>query len=136
MSLETDLVAALGASAPVAAIVGDRVHPWRLPERPVFPAIVYQVIGRPHEYAHDGPAKLSTPVLQLSLWGGSGDGAVLDVIELSERVRELLGGFAGDLGGGARVAGLMLIDERDDVEPDTGWFRKIQDWRGMRREEA
>lgn len=135
MSMTTDLLHALRQAAPVDAMVADRIYPRRLPAEPTFPALVYQLINQPRDYAHDGPSKLARPTVQVSCWGGGGDSAVADAERLADRVRAALDGFSGRLGGGMIVGGLMLIDERDDQEPDTGWVRKIQDWRTWRREE-
>lgn len=43
MGFESDLVASLREYTPLAAIVGDRIHPVRAPWQQTFPYITYQI---------------------------------------------------------------------------------------------
>jgi hypothetical protein len=75
----TEVVDLLAAIAPT--------YPMVLPEHPTYPCIVYQQITHPRALAHDGPAGLDWPRVQLTCYASSYAGAR----ELADEVRDLDG---------------------------------------------
>ncbi|HJV92175.1 MAG TPA: DUF3168 domain-containing protein [Azonexus sp.] len=63
------------AAAPVAALIGDRVYPVRLPPEPVLPAVAYQVIGEDRAKAPRSRPGLVKSMVQLSVIGADYDEA-------------------------------------------------------------
>lgn len=115
--------AAIVAMIPDASADGVRIHPNRLPQRAELPALVYQVISRPHnEYAHDGESGLRSPRVQWSCWGKTYD----DAHDLAETLTAELGGKTLELAS-TRFAVAMISDEIDDIQAETGNQRVIVD---------
>lgn len=105
-----------GLKSLLDGLASGRVYAMQLPERPEFPAIVYQRISGPRA----GP--LWRPRYQLSCWARS----YREAEALAEAVTTALHGFNGDIDG---VEGVVLVasDGLDDYEPDTGLYRRILD---------
>jgi len=113
MSLETDLVTYLTTHQGVAAIIGTHIEPMVLTGSP--PAIVYQRISTPPGLA----AGYLEPRVRLSCWGLTY--AAADA--LAAQVRSALDHYHGALGA---VHALSWVDsERDDHDPETGYYRRI-----------
>lgn len=67
MSAEADLVALLRASAAVAAIVGTRIWPVRMPDNATLPGVVYQRVSTV-ESPDLGARSLRESRFQLDCW--------------------------------------------------------------------
>lgn len=123
MSLETALRAYLLADAAVAAAVGGRVYPRRLPQGPAFPAIVYQRVDTRRGHDMSGPDGLPRPRVQITTWAGSVQAAT----DAAALVRKRLDGFRGAWGG-VTVGSCLCVGERDIDDPETARVGVIQDY--------
>lgn len=112
------LVAELTTDPRTSALVGDRVVPKRMEEQGEFPQIVYHRISGPHQYSQDGDTGLQSPRYQLDIWARDPDSA--DAV--AEAVIDVLSGRS--FGG---VTFTIIVGDRDDYEPPTGFYRRIVD---------
>jgi hypothetical protein len=120
--IEQDLRAYLLAKPAIAALVGDRMYPERLPQRAALPAITYQRVFGTSLFTHDGAAGLGRGRLQLDCWGSTYQQSA----ELAEAVRAELAGYLGPMGGTGSVApriGTVI----DAPEPEIDRWRRIVD---------
>lgn len=129
MSWISELKDEVATRAPIVALISDsspdgvKIHPNKLPQRADLPALVYQVISRPHnEYTHDGESGLRSPRVQWSAWGKTYD----DAHDLAEALTSEFGGTTIELAS-TRFAVAMISDEIDDVQAETGNQRVIVD---------
>ncbi len=126
MNAETAVRAALLADPAVAALVGSRIYPMRLPQNPALPAVVFQRISAPPDgLTIDGRAGRVPIRLQLSLWAQTYDGARALMAAVDAR----LDGYSGSNGDGTALRLVALKNMSDDYEPETGLYRVIADYR-------
>lgn len=92
--MEAAIRTLLLADATVAGLVADRIYPLVLPQKPTLPAVTYQRISTPIQYAQGGPS-LATPRLQIDCWAGDYDSAKA----LAAAVAAVLSGYKGTTGG-------------------------------------
>ena len=124
MSIETGLRTQLVNNTAVAAIVGSRVYPVKMPLGYTLPCISYQRISSERYPFLDGPSGRVIPRFQVDCYAES----YSDVRELAEKVRLALDGFKGALGSEAHVGGISIQSERDLWEDNTEVFRVTQDY--------
>lgn len=123
MILEEGLHAHLIANAPLAASVGTRIYPMRLPEQFTAPAVTYQRIltNRPH--SHDETTSgVANPRLQIDVWSFD----YLSAKNTNTLVKNALKGFKGAFTVGAeniRIDGVLLAGERDFIQPEQDLYR-------------
>ncbi len=126
MSLHAGLRAYLLSQTAVTDLVDDRLHPSRLPDKPVLPAVVYTVVADVRDYAHDQALDLGRPLVQLDVWSTRQASA----LALADALIEALVGYRGAMGGIAYTAGWRLDGQRDLFEEETGFYRVSLDFRG------
>lgn len=116
MTIEEAIQAHLLATPNVAALVGVRVYPVKMPQRPTYPAVVYNRISGPREHSQDGSSGLAHPRFQLDCFAATYAGAK----DLASKVRLALDGFRGSMGGvsGVDVNAVFIEDDRDDYDDD------------------
>lgn len=107
-------------------LVNERVYPGRLPDKPMLPAVVYQVITNVAVFAYEGPIPLRNPRIQIDIW--SQRAAEAEQIALA--VVEATLGYRGPMGDVGYTAGWRLEDETDIYETETGFYRTSLDFRG------
>ena len=123
MSLETALRAYVLADAAIAAAVGQRMYPRRLPQGPTLPALVYLRVDTRREHDMDGPDGLPRPRVQVTAWGANVQAAT----ELAALVRVRLDGYRGAWGAVA-IGACLCVGERDLDDPETGRNAVAQDY--------
>lgn len=96
-SLKQALVYHLAHSAPLAALVGDRVRPDYLPESDARPAIAYEVLSDQVDVHLTGVSGTATARVKLAIVGD--DPASCDAVRAA--VANRLNGYRGAPGGGA-----------------------------------
>ncbi len=114
----------LAATAGVTALVGNRIHPLRLPPGGALPAITYQMVSDPRQYTHDGAAGLAQPRIQITCWGetdSNGNSLYSSAKALAAAVRVALSAFSGTLGGagGVFTGYCFTANEIDLYDPET-----------------
>lgn len=137
MTIKEAIFRHLTTNAGLAALVGDRVYPKKLPQpkppkKPTLPAIVYHRITTPREHDQDGSANLHSPLWQFDCFATT-DGQASEVARV---LRLALDGFAGTMGGvgGVAVDAAFVEDEQDDYDDTTEFFRSIVDFTIMHHE--
>jgi len=123
MTLETALRAYTLADAAVAAQVGTRMYPRKLPQNPTLPALVYQRVDTRRLHVMEGPDGLPRARMQITAWASSVSG----LEGTTEAVRERLDGFAGAWGD-LYVGACLCVAERDLDDPETGRVGVAQDY--------
>lgn len=131
MSIESGIYTALTTDTDVAALItnGDspetfRVYPLRLKEGYSLPAISYQRISTDRLHDLDGPTGRASPRFQIDCWAAS----YSTVRDLATKVRAVLDGHKGTLGGEANVGGIHQQGERDGFEEDIETYRVTMDF--------
>jgi hypothetical protein len=114
------------ADAGVAALIGSRLYPLKLPQSPVYPASVYQRISGPRDHDHGGSTGKAEVRIQVTHWATSYSG----VKQVAEAFRAALDGYSGAMGSTA-VALCRLANEIDGfehTENDSGDYSVRQDF--------
>ncbi len=106
-------------------LVGSRIYPLALPQRPTFPAVVYQRITEPGDYTLSGDTNWRFIRLQLTWYDDDYD----DLRDLVDSANALLSGYTGTVGSFAKIQSCMLDTERDDADLEIGLWSTIQDWK-------
>lgn len=123
MSLETALRTYVLADAAVAAAVGARMYPRRLPQGPTLPALAYQRIDTRRLHDLDGPDGLPRARVQIAAWAANVQAAT----DAAAAVRERLDGFKGAWGD-VQIGACLCVAERDLDDPETGRSAVVQDY--------
>ena len=112
-------------STAIAAVVGGRVFPKRIPHGESLPAITVNRIDTIYEKVHGEPSLSKTPKLQIVSWATSLDTAK----SLGAKVETALDGFMGVLGHGTSVMEVEVINIEgenfdDDKETGLNWINQ------------
>lgn len=110
MSIETELTTYLKAHI---ATVTQRVYPLRLPDSPTLPALTYGKVSAAPEYAHDGPAGLTSERWQFSCWALTYAAARA----IANEVKTHLSGYSGDMGA-LEIGSIFVANEIDLYDPE------------------
>ncbi len=115
------------ADAGIAAIVGTRVYPIKIPQGIKLASIVYSRISGAGDYHHGGPSGLAMPRYQIDAWAPTGDAATI----LANLIKDRIDGYRGVMGsGGAAVTvqGVFMLDEREDYDDTVQMSRMSRDY--------
>jgi len=120
MTSEESIYSMLAADAAVAAIVGSRIYPLRMPddENAVLPSVVYTRVSGARATPMAGGATLENPRIQVDSWATTYAGAKA----LSEAVRAAL-----EETGGTGLKAILLSDS-DLMDDETGDYRVSMDF--------
>lgn len=129
LDVEQALVSRLLNTSAVSTLIGTRMHPLRLPDTAVFPAIVYTEVSAPITATHDETANstLTHARYQIDAWATTYSGSVV----LAKAIFEALHSYSGIITKGAdtfRIYASLRQDRRKDNDPETGLFRVMQDF--------
>lgn len=121
--IEAAIRAHLIADAGLAALVGARVYPLQLPQRPTLPAVTYQHIStlptqhRDNPYAHHERSRY-----QFDCWAGDYDSTLA--------VRAALAAAMGTLAqtDDLRIDVALLQGKRDNIDTAAGRWRATMDY--------
>ena len=118
MTVESDLVAKIKASAAITTAVGTRVYPIALPQLETWPgdSITYEV---PSNFSYrdlTGPAGRDRPRFRIHCWAQTYGGAVA----LANLVKTHLDGFQGLMG--ATQVGQIRFESATDLQDDEPRF--------------
>lgn len=108
------------AAPAIAALVGTRVYPLRLPQKATFPAIVLQRISDVRWSHLRGAGSLARPRFQVDCWATTH----LAATQLGSLCRARLAGFAGTFTDAEspatviRVQAIVMDSEQDLFEED------------------
>lgn len=118
LDIEQALVSHLLADSALTAIIGDRLYPLAIPETGKVPAVVYQRISSQRVLALDGSSSANSPRIQFSCYAASFGQAK----QIAMKLYESLDCFRGVLGNKTKAA-VLMADNRDDFEQETGRYR-------------
>lgn len=118
--IESLVVQRLLADPAVAALVGERVEPLKLPQKPTLPALVYSRVSTKRVLTHDGPGP-ERPRIQVDCWAST----PREAKDLAAAVRACLD--APELPPGD-LLGSFLDNELDLHEPESGLYRVMADY--------
>lgn len=109
--------------AGLSALIGGRVYPGQLPQRPSLPAITYQRVSTTAVATRDnsGYASLERPRFQFDCWGATRK----EARTVAAALRHALATFPQ--ASSPRVDVALLANDFDDYEPDTDRHRVIMD---------
>jgi Protein of unknown function (DUF3168) len=111
--MEAAIRSLLLADSAVTTLVGTRICPLVLPQKPTLPAITYQRISGQTQYTHDGPA-LARPRVQIDCWASDYDTAK----SLAAAAAAVLSGFKG-ISSGVEIEGVFSAGCREFYEAET-----------------
>jgi RNase P/RNase MRP subunit POP5 len=110
----------------VTALVGQRVYPEQLPQKPTLPAITYSQVSAVRVRDLSGPAGKARRRISFSCWATTHDMAH----QVADALRQSIDPFYGDMHG-ASIHSIILENEFDLFEEETGTvglYRVIQDY--------
>jgi hypothetical protein len=107
MSIETDVYAALASHAPLAALVGDRIFPYALPEGTALPAVAFARTRTTPMNVLDGVAALTQYRFAAFAWSAG--------IAGSEEVADAVVGALA-------VAGVPYEDRAGTLDEESGLY--------------
>ncbi len=122
MTIETEIVTRLEDDAGVGAEAGNRIYPILLPQRPIYPAIVYRRISGPRLHHLTGSSGRGVARIQIDCWAKT----YVAAQALAAAVRASLDGFTGKLT--TLDATCKLDNEIDDYDDEAKVYRVIQDY--------
>lgn len=129
-----ELRAYILADSTVAGLIGTRLYPITMPQKPTLPAVTYQVVSATRQPTMDHNDNLPMTRVQIDCWALS----FFDAMAVDDAIRTLFHDFArSEIGGGSPsvlVAGVFAEDERHDYEPDTFLYRVSRDYKIFHRE--
>jgi len=125
--LEVALTSYLTADgSEVAAMVGDRVFPVKVPEGAKLPCISWRRVSASRQYTHDPYDTTDawvTARVQFSCWATT----PLDAIKVGEAVMLALSGYEGDMAG-QLIGSSDGVLEMDDYQTEQKLFRRVVDF--------
>ncbi len=123
MAIEDALYTRLSGHAGLSALVGDRIYPVKLPQSPVYPAIIYESRGGDRLHNMGVDAGIRRPIFQIACFAATYDAAT----NVGEQVIAALSRFRGTVGG-IVIQEILMIDEPDDFWSDEPpvWQRVLE----------
>ncbi len=124
--IETALFTHLRGTQGVFDIVGNRIYPQKLDQKPKeIPAVVYGMVSNIHMIAHGARGSgLATPRFQFACWASTYIGAK----RLAEQVRLSLQGFKGTMGNEETVRAVHPAGDTDIYSFQTDSHRVDMDF--------
>lgn len=119
------------ADAAIAAIVGQRVHPIRMPQGQKGTSIVYLRISGVGDHVMSGPTRIARPRFQIDCWAEAPGAAD----SLANLVKERLDGYQGAWTYGSDspptsidILGVFFENEREGYDSDNEMYSVSRDY--------
>lgn len=116
---ESSLRAYLIAQPAIAALIGTRFYPVRLPQDPTLPAITYQTIAGGEGTTHEGASGLARTRVQFDCWASTKG----QVLALAKALRDALATVNPGWMGAER------INDMDVPESEPVLWRRMVEYR-------
>lgn len=100
-----------------------RVYPVRLPQKPDYPCVSFQVITSPRAHTMEGAVSIKS-VVQIDCWAKT----YLEAQTIATAVEEALDTFVGRMGGILKVTATLQGERQDLYEPDVDDYRVSLDF--------
>ena len=97
----------------VLALVSTRIYASELPQKPTYPAIIYEHVDSERDFTMEGPSGFVTTTMELRVYASSYSG----VKDLATKIRQVLNG-ASETVLGIKILGIFLQNESDDFDED------------------
>ena len=123
MTIEAGLVTHLLADGPVAALIGTRADPLKLPQSPTYPAITYEIISDIPYRGLSGDHDKEVIRARIHCWAETFAGAT----DLARKVRTALSDFSGTMGTVA-VSSTKFESWNDVFEDVPEVYRRVSDF--------
>lgn len=100
----------------LTALIGQRLHPDKLPQKPTYPACVFQQISTYREHAFRQDTGTAAATFQITSFGSTRKSAK----DTAKQVRLALQNYSGVMGGdgGVNVKAILIQNEMDDYDVD------------------
>ena len=121
--MRSDFRALLLSSSDIAAEVGVRVYPLKLPQNPTYPAITYQVISDQSEKLLEGPDRIRRARVQIDVWAAT----ISTCQTITNYIRSLLDG-QDNTQGNIRFRSAWTENEQDIYEESIEKYRILSDY--------
>lgn len=126
--IEPSLVARLLAVPAVTALAGNRIGPPPVQQAGALPALTYRRAGGSSLVGMTANLGIATPIYELTMWATTKTAAKA----LAEAVLTALARYEDD--GVPEWLDAVLLNERDDFDPETELHYVEQDWELWHRE--
>ncbi len=124
-TIEDGLHSHLAADAGVSALVAARIYPLWAPQKPTAPYVVYSRINTERLHHLSGSSALANPHFQFDVFAET----FADMVAVAAALRAALDNYSGGMGSPVLTVGsVMVVDERDTFEPDTGLYHDQLDF--------
>ena len=122
--IEAAVFSVISGDAGVAALVGTRIEPIRLPQGATLPAVTYQRISEVRQGTFAPAQKMPGVLFQVDCWGAT----YSDSKGVAVAVRKALDEFKGP-SAGETITASLLENEIDQYEPDVKIYRTMLEFR-------
>jgi hypothetical protein len=116
------------ADASIAAAVGVRVYPIKLPQGTTAVSIVYNRISGGGDYHLQGLSGFAHHRFQIDAWASTANAAT----SLADLIRDRIDGYRGDMGTDSppvvTVHGIFMADQREDYDDEAKLHRMSRDY--------
>ena len=126
LTIEEGIYYHLANTPAVTAIVGTRIYPLKLPQKPTLPALTYQLITPMSIIAHDGKSGTAQCRYQITGFANTPDA----VRDLMEKVRICMDGYKGVIGGANTITVQAMLPEGgyENHDPETNRYMRARDY--------
>ena len=125
MSIEDGLRTHLIADGPVTALVSSRIYPLKLPQKPAYPALTYEIIADIPYRGLEGDAALEVVRARIHSWAETFTASK----DLAKKVRTALADFSGTMGSPARKVTSVRFETWNDIYEDVPEvYRRVTDF--------
>ena len=118
-----NVLAFLEADAALAALVGTRLYPVRLPQSPGLPAMTFAVVSGFRWHAFTGPLGLVRQRVQWDIFASTYN----ETVAIADVFRLRLDGYSGPANGG-EIQAAFFRTERDLFEESVELYRRSIDY--------
>lgn len=108
----------LTGDSDLAKSVATRIYPDKLPQKPKYTSITYQVVNAPRDYTQEGPSGLVDATFRFIIYAETMAKAELT----AKRLRAVLSGYSGSVVVGmetVEIHGAFCVNESDAPESST-----------------
>lgn len=106
----------------LSALIGDRVHPVKLPQNPTLPAVSYVKISAAREVLMGADPGMASPVFQFDCWAET----YTEAKDVCTRLRQALERYNG-VNAGVTIHDCYIVNETDAFESPVETFHVMLD---------
>lgn len=99
--------------ANVSALVGTRIYSSELPQKPTYPALIYERVDSERDFTMEGPSGFVESTFQIRVYAES----YQEAKDLSNKTRQALNGLS-EIVLGVRIHAIFLQSDSDEFDDD------------------